>query len=1209
MFKETQVNNKKILILTNDPDDLIDRRILLQSRLWIQHGWEVTIVSMAIESKTFHEILPGGEKILRFAFKNLIEVEDDHFKLLISRKKRIRRLLINPNGRIRNFKEIWAGTKTQKDHKPGLYKTLVSILKNKLDDFWFPLPYTATMIEIGITRPSSVVMACDLPALPAATVLAKRWGAKLIYDAHEYYAEQTTLAPEQVESLEYWENYCMHKVDLAYTVSPLIADGLMEKYGLKEKPEVIYNAANFRKEKNLENGGRLRKAIGATSKTKIVLFHGAFGLHRNLENVMSAFARLNQPDTALVYLGYGDLDGYRSLARSLNRDNIFVLDAVPQAELQHWVSDADIGLIPYPAIDTNTRFCLSNKLFDLIEMGIPILANSHLICVSQVVSEYGLGASLPMENEEQIYQALKQVLKEPWNKEEFKKNFKPAQLEFRWNQQAEKLENLLEKKIWGPINRDRRDREPGLTAQGIDCLLINPRQHGDVKYPVISLIYLVAYAREKGLKVDICDAGAELLSDEEVLERISIYNPKVVGFTFMTPQFPYVKSLSDKIMNFDPDIFQIAGGTHVNSVPERSLNELPNLDCLVLDEGEITLVELLKGLKGKNKPDLNEIDGLGFMINGEFHRTRPRPLIQDLDELPMPAWEALPIDQYQVSQPGRRYKYTEGVALTISASRGCPFRCQFCASHAVFPAGNRQRSPKLVADELEYIYKTFNVKHFFFVDEILFLKRSYLTQLCQEIKRRGLPLIWAGNTRADSPALTDEILEIIKDAGCVRVDFGVESGSADILREINKGVSLEQIYSAHRLVQKHGLATTSMMIVGHPSESLKDYHDSIRTVFYLESDYPEFGPATPFPGTELYNIAEKNGWLQSEDWSQYYISNTYRVMRNKYFSHEDINWLTYHSNIFCKIIMELAEKKRYFPEEMGSFWTRLRFIYGVLTAQNSYCPSHDFHISDRARYIKMFLVKDADPDQFEHLLRRCGLQELISMEPIDPQTVPVYVKFGDGIISKDDLNSLYGQLDVVIIAPAYRPNLTKLINGLVTEERVESVKVVTSKAAESETKNALEHLDIHIRVITDKKFRMKALKNDLGTEKSGKSRVFFLLSDPRNKPRTLILSFFLARNVRNAFLVAGESHIIKAGMESLLMYLSGISLFSQLNIKLNRMRQKIRRNKTKDSLIAFWHTFFLTRLSGRLNSFQLAATVPRDVADKLKVDTPDIKVA
>lgn len=267
---------------------------------------------------------------------------------------------------------------------------------------------------------------------------------------------------------------------------------------------------------------------------------------------------------------------------------------------------------------------------------------------------------------------------------------------------------------------------------------------------------------------------------------------------------------------------------------------------------------------------------------------------------------------------------------------------------------------------LEYLYRKFVVRHYFFVDEVLFYKPDTIRVLAQEIIKRELPLIWAGNARVDSPALTDDILELVKQAGCVRIDFGVESGSVRVLKEIRKGITLEDIYKAHKMVQGHGIATTTMMIVGHPSETYEDLVDSLYLVANLRTTYAEFGAATPFPGTDLYTLAKKNGWLRSEDWSNYYVSNTYQVMRTEHFDYDDIPRITNLMHSAAQIFVGLQRIQRQLPHRVKSFFGRVSCMWKVFTLPHTV----NLGVRITAAFIDSYFLSGSDEKKAKELLSR-----------------------------------------------------------------------------------------------------------------------------------------------------------------------------------------------------------------------------------------------
>jgi len=445
-----------------------------------------------------------------------------------------------------------------------------------------------------------------------------------------------------------------------------------------------------------------------------------------------------------------------------------------------------------------------------------------------------------------------------------------------------------------------------------DLVLINPTTASKESYPPISLLCLAAYAKREGYSVAIIDAQAEMLTDEEVAARIAHHEPVLCGMTFMTPQTEIVRNLVAKLKEQLPRLRFVAGGIHVSVLPSEAKSL--GFDFCVVGEGEETLVELLSATKTGSSTDRIEglwMDGLPF---------KPRRLIEDLDSLPLPAWDLVPIDKYTVSQPDLRYTLESGVCLTISTSRGCLYNCAFCASHGVYGRSHRTRSARHIVDEMEMLFRKYGVRKFFLVDESILENAERAEAFAEEILRRELKVLFASSARASDPGVNVGTLTKLRKAGMVRVDFGVESGSQRILNDIRKGITIQQIVDAHKIAHQAGLRTTSLMIIGHLEEDWEDVFDSLELVARLETDYPEFGPMTPFPGTEAYSKALKEGWIRDSDWSKYRISGPYRVMRNRHFLHEEIFELCLLSHDAAYLMAEWKQRE---PSSWRDFYTLL----------------------------------------------------------------------------------------------------------------------------------------------------------------------------------------------------------------------------------------------------------------------------------------------
>jgi radical SAM superfamily enzyme YgiQ (UPF0313 family) len=434
-------------------------------------------------------------------------------------------------------------------------------------------------------------------------------------------------------------------------------------------------------------------------------------------------------------------------------------------------------------------------------------------------------------------------------------------------------------------------------TMSVDLVLINPRVVGSDKAPPLSLLCLAAYVRKNGHSVSIIDAQAEELSDDEVRAQVISYKPILCGITFMTSQVGIVRRLIKSLKTEGgPKI--VAGGIHASVLPKETI-EL-GFDFCVVGEGEQTLVDLLYALKNKSSLEIN---GLWS------ERFRPREFINDLDTLPMPAWDLVPTKKYEVSQPDLRYEMEPGVCMTISTSRGCLYSCSFCSSHGVFAHTHRDRSPSNVVDEIEMLYRKYGIAKFFLVDESILGNKKRAEKLAQEILERGLNVRFASSARVTDPGVNVDTLRKLRKAGMVRVDFGVESGSRCILKDIRKGITAESVIEAHRIAHEAGMTTCSLMIAGHLEEDWEDVYDSLELIANIETEFCEFGPLTPYPGTEVYRKAAKEGWIRNFDWDMYYISNPYRVMRSRCFSYQEIYMLGLMCTDAARFMINWKKKK------------------------------------------------------------------------------------------------------------------------------------------------------------------------------------------------------------------------------------------------------------------------------------------------------------
>lgn len=382
----------------------------------------------------------------------------------------------------------------------------------------------------------------------------------------------------------------------------------------------------------------------------------------------------------------------------------------------------------------------------------------------------------------------------------------------------------------------------------------------------LGLCYIAGAARRAGHEVQLIDAEAERYPrEDDLIDEIARFRPDAVGFTATTPLIPEVADLTKKVKKRVPGALTVVGGVHVSSVLEGIYTDryAPEADACVYGEGENTFVDLLAAHE-KGEP-FDGVPGLLFRRDGKVVKTRSAdPPV--LDDLAFPARDLLKVDRYQWSIPGKGIQ----AVTSLVTMRGCPFHCAFCEVSKIFPMKVRYRSPDRVMDEIELIQRQFGIRHLMVQDDTLTLSRKHSLALAKKIEERGLDLTFEGYTRAD--LVDEELLVTLKEAGLVRLSFGVESGSDEILKAIRKGTTTEMYRKAYRLCKKIGIETRCSFMIGHPHETRETVKKTIAYVNSLEVYQAYVNVATPYPGTELFEMARQGvGGLKllSTDWKEY----------------------------------------------------------------------------------------------------------------------------------------------------------------------------------------------------------------------------------------------------------------------------------------------------------------------------------------------------
>ena len=393
---------------------------------------------------------------------------------------------------------------------------------------------------------------------------------------------------------------------------------------------------------------------------------------------------------------------------------------------------------------------------------------------------------------------------------------------------------------------------------------LHPEKDGRIYY--IPFPFFLAYAasllKREGKRARLVDAIAEEISEQELIGRLKDYNPALILVETSTPSFASDLRIIGNIHNNLPACRIALCGPHASVFPEEILNDHHLIDYLLVGEYEYTLLELVNHLE--NSLSLESISGLAFRENQKVRINRPRPTIDNLDILPWPEREDLPIYRYNDSFAGLPVPNVQ-----IWSSRGCPFQCTFCLwPQAIYKERRyRKRSPEDVVDEMEYLIKRFNFRAVYFDDDIFNIDREHLLTVCSQIIDRKIAIPWAGMARAD--LMDEELLERLAKAGLYAVKYGIESASHDILTRCKKSMDLARAGRMIKLTKRLGIKVHLTFCLGLPGETKDTAQETLDFIENVRPDSLQASFATPFPGTEYFKYAKGEKTLLSEDWSDY----------------------------------------------------------------------------------------------------------------------------------------------------------------------------------------------------------------------------------------------------------------------------------------------------------------------------------------------------
>lgn len=425
-----------------------------------------------------------------------------------------------------------------------------------------------------------------------------------------------------------------------------------------------------------------------------------------------------------------------------------------------------------------------------------------------------------------------------------------------------------------------------------DVVLINiPSTKGNKKIireivtmPPLGQMYIASHLIKEGFTVDMMDMCVSSITQEAFIDYLKDRDPAVIGISSFYESWSALKVLCKVIKDNFPSIVLCVGG-HCSTISYNQLLDEMSIDYVILGEGEYALGQLCHSVINKNV-NIDNINGIAYYSNDTVKVSQP-DRICNLNDLVFPNRDLLPLDKYVYP-------------ITISTARGCTGNCMFCSSKAFWHNKVVFREPENILEEVLYIKNKYNYNEFFIVDDTFTMIPDRAIKFCELLKKTSEKFYWFCESRAD--VIDEKLLRILWDSGCVKIQFGMESGNDEILKKIGKNVTTAQIENAVRLATEIGMDTNVSFIIGHAFDTYETMQQSIDFAIRLRKLYGAnvlCSINTPYPGTRLYHDHDKLGvTIHTTNWDLYTMNNA--VISTNNFSSQDLR------NIFHEFYARLS---------------------------------------------------------------------------------------------------------------------------------------------------------------------------------------------------------------------------------------------------------------------------------------------------------------
>jgi len=394
----------------------------------------------------------------------------------------------------------------------------------------------------------------------------------------------------------------------------------------------------------------------------------------------------------------------------------------------------------------------------------------------------------------------------------------------------------------------------------LDLLLIYPpwavlNKRGVLQnaLPPLGILSIASHCLKEGFSVEVLDVHANRLTEEDVIAALKEKQPRVVGISVLTNMVIPAHHIARLCKQVVPNCTVVAGGVHAEATPETMLKN-SSFDLVGRGDGEDLMVEILQG-----KP-YEDISGLSYRKGNRVINNRPRKVNKELDDYPMPAYHLVDFSKYFPAL-GSYHRYP---AINMLMTRGCPGKCTFCNSAFTTL---RSRSAKSMVEQIKMLREEYGIRQIQFYDDTFTVAKKRVLEFCELLIKDKVDITWTAYIRAD--CFSEKMAEAMKKAGCHQVLIGVESGDDRILKSIRKPIDKKRYKKTVDIAHQYGLEVRGSFIIGSPEEDKESMQATLDFAKYLDVDLFQLNIMTPYPGTQIFQRAERDGLLLHQNWNEY----------------------------------------------------------------------------------------------------------------------------------------------------------------------------------------------------------------------------------------------------------------------------------------------------------------------------------------------------